>query len=89
MKPVFKCDYCDFIGTEPEVKRHEVECPENYTRRNCFTCKHRGYKGINFTCDCGIEIPEGKMREFCAKYERGKPADPLNDFMGLMFGGKR
>ena len=89
MKPVFRCDYCDFIGTEVEVAEHEIECTENYNRRSCFTCMHHGYKGMDFTCDCGVELPAGKMYEFCPKYERGESGDPLEDFMNMMFGGKR
>ena len=86
MKPVFKCDYCDFMGTESEVKKHEVECPENYTKRSCFTCKNRRYKGLNFECSVGIDIPEGKVCEFCPKYERGKSANPYTDMFDVMFG---
>lgn len=90
MKPVFRCDYCDFIGTEPEVKKHEIECSENYTRRSCFTCTHRGYSGFNFTCDCGVDIPAGKIREFCPKYEKEESRkNPLDEFVNLMLGGKR
>ena len=90
MKPVFKCEYCDYIGIEKDVKEHEPKCTENYTRRSCYTCKHRGYTSLSFTCACGREIPEGKIYEFCPKYEREtNPSDPLDDFMSLMLGGKR
>lgn len=90
MKPVFKCDYCDFIGIESEVKKHEVECPENYTRRSCFTCKNAGFSGINsYTCAAGRDLPEGKMYEFCPKYERGESKDPLSDMFDIMLGRKR
>ena len=90
MKPVFKCDFCDFIGVESDVKKHEEECTENYTRRNCFTCKHRAYSSLDFICKCGLELPPGKMREFCPKYEREENRhDPLDDFMDLVLGGRR
>ena len=26
MKPVFKCEYCQFMGTEEEVSEHELNC---------------------------------------------------------------
>ena len=88
MKPVFKCDFCNFIGIEPEVKKHEIECFDNYTRRSCFTCKHKGYKGLKFTCACGREIPEGKVFEFCPKYERKEKTEtPLSDLFSGLFGG--
>ena len=37
MKPVFKCDYCQFMGTEEEVSEHEPKCFDNYDRRSCYT----------------------------------------------------
>lgn len=71
MKPVFRCDYCNFIGTEEEVRMHEPECTDNYDRKSCFTCKHRRFKNINqYRCACGKEIPENKIFEFCPEYER-------------------
>lgn len=88
MKPVFKCDYCTFMGTEDEVKEHEIICTENYTRRSCLTCKHKLYKGVTkFECACGKEIPDGKMFEFCPHYERKEQSDnPLSNLFGDIFG---
>ena len=43
MKPVFKCEYCTFMGTEEEVKTHEDTCANNYDKKSCFTCQHREY----------------------------------------------
>lgn len=89
MKPVFKCDYCAFMGTEEEVKEHEITCTENYDRKSCFTCKHKILKGISrYECACGKEIPDGKMFEFCPQYERKeKPDGPFDYLFGNMFGG--
>lgn len=89
MKPVFKCDYCDYMNTEDKVKEHEITCTENYTRRSCLTCKHKVLKGIDkFECTCGKEIPEGKMFEFCPQYERKEKSDnPLADLFGDIFRG--
>ena len=90
MKPVFKCDYCDFMGTEEEVKEHEEKCTDNYDRCSCYTCEYRKYKSmIQFECANGIEIPEGQIFEFCDKYKRKpKPDSPWSDLMGGLFGGK-
>lgn len=33
MKPVFKCDYCNFVGTQEEVEKHEPTCIDNYDKR--------------------------------------------------------
>ena len=90
MKPVFKCEYCNFMGTEDKVKEHEVTCIDNYDRKSCFTCKHKSYKSLKqYNCAQGIEVPENKIFEFCPKYERkesGKQEDLTNLFGGL-FGG--
>lgn len=90
MKPVFKCDFCDFMGVESDVKKHEIECTNNYTRRSCLTCRHRGYSSLNFTCYRDVELPAGKMREFCPKYEQEDVRkDPVEEFLELMLGGKK
>ena len=91
MKPVFRCDYCNFIGTEEEVKKHEVECTGNYDRKSCFTCKHKSFKNMNqYKCDCGKEIPENKIFEFCPKYDRKELSknDPYSyaEVFGSIFG---
>ena len=87
MKPVFKCDYCSFMGTEEEVKEHEVICTENYDRRNCHTCKYKKYKtAMSYECVNGIAIPEGKFFELCDTYERRQKSDnPWSDIMDAMF----
>lgn len=92
MKPVFKCDYCQFMGTEEEVSQHEPKCFDNYDRRSCYTCAHRGKmsmvnKLVKYECDKGIDIPEGKIYEFCNSYERKlKPESPLLDTVRGFFG---
>lgn len=91
MKPVFKCDYCKFMGTEEEVKEHELNCMENYDRRSCYTCKHRGRlsmvnKLVKYECGKGIDIPEGKILEFCKSYERKPKSDnPYSDLVDSLF----
>lgn len=91
MKPVFRCDYCSFMGTEEEVKEHEIQCTENYDRRSCHTCQYKKYKtAMSYECANGIEIPEGKLIEFCGKYEKREKSDnPWNDIVDAMFGGVR
>jgi hypothetical protein len=89
MKPVFKCDYCAFMGTAEEVQDHESKCCDNYDRRSCYTCKHKGYKTMKqWECDIGKEIPEGKIFEFCDGYERGeKDGEIFSDIFGSLFRG--
>lgn len=84
MKPVFKCDYCSHMGTEEEIRAHEETCIDNYDRKSCYTCTHRQFKNLNAVkCDCGIEIPEGKIYEFCKSYER---KEKTNYYLGNIFG---
>ena len=92
MKPVFKCDYCEFMGTEEDVKNHENTCINNYDKRSCYTCEHRGVltfvNGIpKYKCDKEIDIPEGTIFEFCKSYERKKEThDRATNFIKDIFG---
>lgn len=87
MKPVFKCDYCSFMGTEKEVKEHEPKCQENHDRRSCFTCEHKDMKNAQYICKAGKTIPENSILEFCGKYERKqKPEGIFDDFVDTIFG---
>lgn len=91
MKPVFKCDYCKFIGTKEEVEKHESECRDDYTKKSCYTCKSRKTflnPKLRFGCEKGQEIPEGCIIENCSVYER-KEKDNMNasEILGSFFGG--
>lgn len=92
MKPVYKCDYCTFMGTEEEVKEHEEKCNDNYTKRSCLTCKSRKtcmtYPTVRFECERGKEIPNGCIIENCEYYER-KEKDIHTDksIFSNLFGG--
>lgn len=92
MKAVFKCDYCDFMGIEEEVKQHESECYHNYDLKSCTTCAYKkSYPsketlGLNFKCSCGLELPEGKMMINCKKHKREEDTDILNDLFGGLLG---
>lgn len=89
MKPVFKCEYCNFIGTEEEVAGHEKTCISNYDKHSCTTCKYKGFKSIyQYKCTCGKEIPAGQQYENCDKYEREENClRSLNDIVNGVFGG--
>ena len=85
MKLVFKCDYCSEMGTEEEIREHEVKCTENYDRKSCHTCVHKKIraedKQLYYECKVGNEIPEGKFFEFCKSYERKEKANNLLDYL--------
>lgn len=40
MKEVFKCDYCNYIGTKEEVKEHERKCLSNPDVKCCYNCQY-------------------------------------------------
>ena len=44
MKPVFKCEYCTFMGTEEEVKAHEDTCFENYDKKSLYSLNNLVFK---------------------------------------------
>ena len=86
MKPVFKCEYCTFMGTEEEVKAHEDTCFENYDKKSCYTCKHREYLSPKqIKCNVGKEIPENMIVKNCEKYKR-KEESKLNTSLSGLFG---
>ena len=90
MKPVFKCDYCDKMGTEDEIREHELNCMDNYDRKSCYTCVHKQLKSKDkqwyYECKVEVEIPEGKIFEFCPKYERKEKPDTVGNLFGNLFG---
>ena len=96
MKPVFKCDYCNFMGTEEEVEKHEPKCMDNYDRKSCKTCVHRERTkytddgGYVYECDKSINVPVNCVYEFCSEYERKEKNVLLNNLFPYgLFGGFR
>ena len=91
MKPVFKCEYCDKLGTEEDIAKHENECIYNYARRSCLTCRYAENKITKFVCEKGHDIPEGHMFENCKSYDClvidgiAKTADAFSSLFGDIF----
>lgn len=69
MKPIYRCEYCDKMGTEEDILAHEQICLFNHTIRSCSTCKHEVNKIKKIDCKAGKEIPEGQQFIHCDKYE--------------------
>lgn len=75
MKPLYKCDWCDHIGTELEMRDHEATCVYNKNLRHCFTCGlNSGAFGV-VKCDKGVELPKGQYMRYCSLWEE-KEQDP-------------
>ena len=51
MKQVFKCEYCDFIGNEKDVRVHELTCPNKCT----------GYERVEFNRDYYTHLSDGTI----------------------------
>lgn len=92
MKPLFRCDYCDFTGVEEEVIKHEETCMHNHTRRSCSTCKHATLKSLNYECAVGKDVPKGQMYTGCDCYEWDEKnhvyrnSNPFGNLFGGLFG---
>lgn len=92
MKPLFRCEYCDKIGTEAEIIAHEDSCINNYNKRSCMTCLHAENKITRINCKCKKEIPEGKIYEHCGEYvwdqkdHTSRNPIPFNNLFGGAFG---
>lgn len=90
MKPVFKCDYCSQMGTEEEIKEHEQNCINNYSKRSCYTCENKmirpASRGRCLKCKLGKEIPNGSVIEFCEHYNKKKENQfPIDDLIDIFF----
>lgn len=89
MKALYRCEYCDEMGTEEEILKHEGECIHNRTKHSCLTCKHAENKITTVVCHNGQDVPEGKMIEGCKFYEwdeKDHTTRYANPF-GKLFGG--
>lgn len=88
MKQLFRCDYCDYTGTAEEVAVHEETCIHNYNKKSCWTCKHAcKHQLVNFKCQAGQEIPEGKYIENCNKHEWDNKEATVDPKWKGIFGG--
>lgn len=91
MKPLYRCDYCEFKGTEEEVLKHEETCIHNTSKKSCLTCKYKKYKNMQtITCTNGVDIPGGQYRQYCPNYEDEEKVEPDDDFSNIfksIFGG--
>jgi hypothetical protein len=90
MKQLFRCEYCDEIGTEEEIREHEKECLWNYDKKSCYTCKHMENLFTSIKCKLDdTKIPEGKYIEQCACYDRDDKdhTKKTPNIFGGLFGG--
>lgn len=69
MKQVYRCEYCDHMGTEEDIIKHEQDCLWNSDKRTCATCKKCDRGFLKYKCNDGNEIPDGQMFVNCDKYE--------------------
>lgn len=68
MKQLFRCEYCNKIGTTEGIQEHEKECSYNYNKKSCFTCKHATWFLLNIQCS-KKELKENSYIERCSDYE--------------------
>ena len=60
MKPVFKCEYCNFIGTEEAVEEHEKVCINNPDVKCCQNCIYA--RENPYTVSIGYDTAAPKYR---------------------------
>ena len=87
MEALYKCDFCDKIGTKKEIYEHEIYCENNPKRMSCGYCANKETKFINgrgIAYVCSIkEIPEGCEYINCDKFVLRKMIDTsVNDIFG-------
>jgi hypothetical protein len=94
MKALYKCDFCDKIGTTEEIYEHEIYCENNPKRTSCSYCANKETKfingcGITYTCNVK-EIPEGCEYINCDKFTLKEMADiSINDIFGGFLAPRR
>ena len=73
MFQVYKCSYCEFMGQDRMVEKHEKDCPHNPLNHSCHTCAHRkGWGFAKFGCQKNIEITEGMYNIHCESWSKDK-----------------
>lgn len=60
MKPVFKCEYCNFIGTKEAVEEHEEVCIDNPEVKCCQNCRYA--RENPYTISIGYDTAATKYR---------------------------
>lgn len=93
MKPVFRCDYCEQMGTEKEISEHERECQKNPENRSCMSCANASGM-THIKCSLGKEIPAFNCIIHCVDYVPGgdpehKTLKSFADIFGDPFGWGR
>ena len=91
MKPLYKCDFCNMIGTEERIYAHEAICTDNPNRKSCQYCEHKKTSfnpKMIYTCDFK-DIPEGQQYINCDKFTLKKMHDfSFDDIFGSFFSPK-
>ena len=93
MFQVYKCSYCEFMGQDRMVEKHEKDCPHNPLNHSCHTCVYRKGWGFNkFGCQKNI-VFSGDYNLRCSGWNKDKTDwnnisnDPFEIFFGS-FSGK-
>lgn len=86
MKELYRCDYCDKIGTIEELTEHEPICENNPKKRNCGTCDNAKFINLN-QFECKIhpdrDVPEGKEYINCSDHVPRKPMKDIEDIFNM------
>lgn len=86
MKPIFRCEYCEQMGTEKEISEHELKCQKNPENRSCMSCANASGM-TRIICSLGKEIPAFNCIIHCADYvPGGDPEKKIMDFASKFLG---
>lgn len=56
---VFKCDFCEYLGSHASATQHEDECLHNPENRKCLSCSFYINPIENPTCVCNATFEKG------------------------------
>lgn len=88
MQQLYRCDYCDKIGSEEEIYYHEGICEKNANKKSCKYCEHMKIAGsTSYKCTHPqpFTLPDGKMMVNCPKFSPEKEVQNISDLFSKFF----
>ena len=70
MKSVFKCEYCNFMGTKETVEEHEKVCISNPDVKCCQNCRYA--RENPYTISIGYDTPALQYRCMYKPYNNSR-----------------
>lgn len=89
MISLYRCDYCDFIGSSEEVIQHETTCIKNPARCSCNYCEYAFFPtSKTVKCDLNKEkIDDNHILINCDAFKAKDFSNPFKTLSDILFKG--